>query len=131
MKCALPEGSGTILVADDDASIREVTGKLLELAGYTVLLAEDASSAVETLRENAGAVRLVLLDLCMPGGEGAETYDSLREVVPGIPILVMTGYPELETRQQLGEREVAALVEKPFQPLRLFQILHDILEGRP
>jgi len=131
MTSALPGGSGTILVADDDESIREVTGKLLELAGYTVLLAGDSPSTVETLREHASAVRLVMLDLCMPGGEVAETYDLLREIVPGIPILVMTGYPESETRRQLGGREVAALVEKPFQPLRLFQMLHDILEGRP
>jgi len=130
MTSALPGGSGTILVADDDKSIREVTGKLLEMAGYTVLLAGDSWSAVETLRENAAVVRLVLLDLCMPGGEGAETYDLLREIVPEIPILVMTGYPEAETRRQLGGREVAALIEKPFQPLVLFQILHDILENR-
>jgi len=127
MTTTLPGGSGTVLVADDDGSIREVTGKLLEMAGYTVLLAGDSWSAVETLRENAATVRVVLLDLCMPGGEGAETYDALREIAPEIPILVMTGFPESETRRQLGGREVAALIEKPFQPLRLFQILRDLL----
>lgn len=123
----LQGGSGTILVADDDAGIREVTGKLLEMAGYTVLLAADSPSTVETLRENATDVHLVLLDLTMPGGEGAQTYDALREIVPGIPILVMTGYPEPETRRQLGTRQVVALVEKPFQPAELFKILHDVL----
>ncbi len=123
----LQGGSGTLLVADDDAGIREVTGKLLEMAGYTVLLAEDSPSTVKTLRENAAAVRLVLLDLTMPGGEGARTYDSLREIVPEIPILVMTGYPEPETRRQLGTREVVALIEKPFQPPELFKILRNVL----
>jgi two-component system cell cycle sensor histidine kinase/response regulator CckA len=123
----LGRGSGTILVADDDAAILEVTGKLLELAGYTVLLAEDSESVVETLRENADVVRVVILDLTMPGAEGGQNVDYLRKVVPDIPIIVMTGYPEPQTRQKLGTREVAAFLEKPFQPPELFKLLQTLL----
>ena len=77
------QGSGTILVADDDVGILEVTGKLLELAGYTVLLAENSPVAVETLRENAGIVRLVILDLTMPGAKAARPTTPCARSSPG------------------------------------------------
>ena len=114
----LPKGSGTILVADDDQDIQDLTQRILRFAGYTALPAMDGPSAVETLRRHP-EVRLVLLDLNMPGARGVETVESLRQVRQGVPILVMSGYTEPETRERLGSQEVDGLLEKPFQPPEL------------
>lgn len=123
----LPQGSGTILVADDDAEVRDLTGRILKLAGYTALEAVDAPSTVETLRAHP-EVRLVLLDLNMPGAPSCgQTVGKLRQIRDEIPILVMTGYPESETRSQLGGQQVEGLLEKPFQPPELIARIRDAL----
>ena len=127
---SLPRGSGTILVADDDAEVRELTGRILKLAGYTPVEAYDAPSTIEALGEHA-EVRLVLLDLNMPGGPScARTVEKLREIRPEIPIFVMTGFPESETRYQLAEVRIDRLLEKPFQPPELIGWIREAL-GEP
>ncbi len=123
----LPQGSGTILVADDDAEVRDLTGRILKLAGYEPLEAADAPSTVDSLRDHA-EVRLVLLDLRMPGAPSCgQTVGKLRALRAEVPILVMTGYPESETRSQLGGQQVEGLLEKPFQPPELIARIREAL----
>lgn len=123
----LPQGSGTILVADDDAEVRDLTGRILKLAGYTPLEAADAPAAVEAVRRHA-EIRLVLLDLSMPGAASCgRTVARLRELRGDLPVLVMTGFPERDTRAQLAGQEVEGLLEKPFQPPELIAFIRRAL----
>lgn len=116
---SLPRGTGTVLVADDDAEVRDLTGRILKMAGYTPLEAADAPSTIERLRTHP-EIALVLLDLRMPGSPSCgETVGKLRRIRPGIPILVMTGFPERDTREDLGEAVINDLLEKPFRPPEL------------
>jgi len=127
----LPQGpGGTILVADDHREVRDLTGKVLEMTGYRVLLAENARETVEVFSRHAAEIDLVLLDLTMPGGTAAETLDRLRAVRPGVRVLVMTGYPEDETVAQLGGRQIAGRIEKPFKPADLALCIHEVIRGR-
>lgn len=115
----LPQGSGTILVADDDAEIRDLTGRILKMAGYAVVEAEDAPATVEALARHA-EVDFVLLDLKMPGvTHCGMTVKRLRELRPDVPIYLMTGFSERETQLQLQGQKVDGLFEKPFQPPQL------------
>ncbi len=114
----LPQGSGTLLVADDDAEVRNLTRRILKFGGYEPLLTEDFPSTIEAFRDHA-EVRLVLLDLTMPGGTCGQAVHALRQMRPDVPILVMTGHPEKETRERLGEERIDGLLEKPFQPPEL------------
>ena len=124
---SLPRGSGIILVADDDGEVRELTGRILKLAGYTPVEAHDAPSTVTALAEHDG-VRLVLLDLNMPGSASCgKTVLKLREIRPEVPIFVMTGFPESETRHQLAGVKVDRLLEKPFQPPELVGWIREAL----
>lgn len=115
----LPQGSGTILVADDDREIRDLTRRILQMAGFDVVEAEDAPSTIEALEQHA-EVDFVLLDLQMPGAQSCgQTVKRLRELRPDVPIYLMTGFPESETRKQLGNQQVDGRFEKPFQPPEL------------
>ena len=124
---SLPRGSGTILVADDDDEVRNLTGRVLKLAGYTPVGAYDAPSTIAALGEH-DEIRLVLLDLNMPGSPSCgRTVEQLREIRPEIPIFVMTGFPKSETRQELAGVTVDRLLEKPFQPPELIGWIREAL----
>jgi CheY-like chemotaxis protein len=123
----LPRGSGTILVADDDAEVRDLTGRILKLAGYTVVMAADAPSTLERLAEHP-EIRLVLLDLNMPGSPSCgRTLEKLRTMRSDVPVFVMTGLPENESSAALGGQPIARFLEKPFQPPELIQWIREAL----
>jgi PAS domain S-box-containing protein len=113
------EGAGTILVADDEEGVRSVVASVLEDAGYAVELASDGGQAVERLRELGDRIRLIILDLTMPTLDGAEAAAELRRIRPDIPIIVMSGYGDIEVMQQFGQAGVDDFLPKPFTPDQL------------
>jgi two-component system cell cycle sensor histidine kinase/response regulator CckA len=120
-------GAGTILVADDEEGVRSLVLSVLESAGYTVELAHDGPEAIERLRHLRDGVRLILLDLTMPILGGAETATELRRIQPEVPIVVMSGYGDIEVMQQFGEVTIDDFLPKPFTPDQLAGKIKDIL----
>ena len=117
--------SGAILVVDDDAAVREGVRTLLESAGYTVATASDGAEAIEKLR--AEAVRLVLLDLAMPGVDGWQ-FLARRESeagFPRVPVVLLSGL--LFLRDAPG---VADFIRKPIDSDRLLDCVHRLC-GEP
>lgn len=84
-------GRGTILVVDDDPTLRRVAGKLLEKLGYRVLEAPSGEGALEIYAQNRGNIDLVLLDILMPGLNGLQTMERLRTLDPQVRILLVSG----------------------------------------
>jgi len=120
-------GAGTILVADDEEGVRSLIASVLESAGYTVEAVGDGSEAVERLRSLGERVRLVILDLTMPVLDGAEAAGELRRVRPGIPIIAMSGYGDIEMMQHFSEAAVDDFLPKPFSPDQLTAKVRDAL----
>jgi DNA-binding response OmpR family regulator len=111
------QGSGTVIVVDDEPMVRALARRALEAYGYTVLEAEDGGEALRVLRTEEGAgVALVLADLVMPVMGGRELGIRLRESHPGLPILFMSAH----TGDELARRRLLApgiwLLQKPFTP---------------
>jgi two-component system cell cycle sensor histidine kinase/response regulator CckA len=121
------QGSGTILVADDEEGLRSLVKNVLEEAGYTVELAENGAQAVQQLQRLGDEVRLVLLDLTMPMLSGAETATELRRLQPEIPIIAMSGYGDIEVMQRFSESGVSDFLPKPFTPDELAAKVRDVL----
>jgi len=94
---ALPEtaasgrGKETVLFADDEELIRELGRQVMEMHGYTVLLAEDGMRAIELFRSNREAIDLVVLDLTMPQRSGMEVLRAIRNIDPGARIILSSG----------------------------------------
>ncbi|MDR3555778.1 MAG: ATP-binding protein [Syntrophobacteraceae bacterium] len=88
------ELGGYVLVVDDEGAMRTMAAKMLGRLGCRVLTAADGLEAVETFKERKYEIRLVLLDLTMPGVSGRETLAGLRALVPGIPVILTSGYDE-------------------------------------
>jgi two-component system, cell cycle sensor histidine kinase and response regulator CckA len=121
------QGVGTVLVADDEEGVRSLVTSVLEEAGYTVELAKDGGEAVQRLQSLGDRVRLVLLDLTMPILGGAEAATELRRLQPGIPIVAMSGYGDIEVMQRFSEAGVDDFLPKPFTPDQLAAKVRDVL----
>ncbi len=96
-----------ILVVDDQESVCEGIQGMLEAAGYAALTALSGRTGVALLRQHAGAIRAVLLDLRLPGENASSVYDELRRLRPDLPVILMTGTPEAMARAELGRSGLA------------------------
>ncbi|MDZ7669050.1 MAG: PAS domain S-box protein [Gammaproteobacteria bacterium] len=118
-------GGGTILVAEDEAGIRELMTHTLQRAGYHVVSATDG---VDAMRCAAGLDRVDLLvtDVVMPRMGGLELRDRLARCVPGLPVLFVSGYAPMESgaeNLQAGDE----LLAKPFRPGALLKKVAELL----
>ena len=119
-------GSGLILVIDDEQMIRTFSRAALESYGYEVLLAGDGSEGIRLFREHANKVKIVLLDIGMPGMNGYETLRRLREIQRDTPVLICSGFGELETEQHLKDDEdVAGFLPKPYTAKQLAEAVKE------
>jgi signal transduction histidine kinase len=107
----------TILVAEDEPSVRRLTRTALERAGHRVIEALDGDDAVERYAAHSSEIDLALLDLSMPLRNGLDALEAMREIVPGLRAIVMSGHPDRE-RSRRWPADVAVL-PKPFGPRAL------------
>ena len=122
-------GVGTVLVVDDDPSVRALAESVLQEAGYVVELAENGLHAVERLRHLGDAVSLILLDLTMPQLGGAEAALELRRIHPNVPIVAMSGYGDVEVMERFSGTAVDDFLPKPFGPEQLAAKVRDVLSS--
>lgn len=106
--------AGTVLVVDDDIRVRAVAFTALERAGHHVLEAANPAAALAAVHAHRGAVDLVLTDVVMAGGGGAEVIRSVRAAVPNIRVLVMSGYTDDEALRRGITQGEYPFIAKPF-----------------
>jgi PAS domain S-box-containing protein len=122
-------GTGTILVVDDDESVRTVAKRILERTGFRVLVAADGVEGVTMFRAYRGEIRAVLLDVTMPRMGGEEAFRQLRQIAPDVRVLLSSGYSEHEATSRFAGKGLAGFVEKPFTPPELVEHLRAVLEA--
>lgn len=122
-------GSETILVAEDDASVRELARQTLERAGYTVLAAADGSIALALFKQHADQVNLLLLDVVMPELGGREVYDQVHAEYPELPALFASGYSENAIHTNFVLQEGMKLIRKPYNTTELLRAIRTALDN--
>ena len=122
-------GIGTVLLVDDEESVRKVVRKMLEKAGFDVLTARDGLEAVQIYVEKGNDIRMVLLDLTMPQMDGEETLGEIRRIRPEARVVMASGYTEQEVLQRFRGRGISGFVHKPFKFTPLMAVLQKALEG--
>ena len=106
--------SGTVLVVDDEASLRKVLENAIKRLGFKVLVAQDGVEALELFRLYRSEIRLVLCDLTMPRMDGWQTLAELRRVAPGFPVILCSGYNEAHVMQGNHPEWPQAFLCKPY-----------------
>ena len=125
-------GNGRILVIDDEPSVRTVVRMTLEKAGYDVLEAEDGEQAIEAINtgENRLVVDAVICDIRMPKINGIEAIDYFQREYPHVPLVILTGYPEIEMAVSFLRKGVADYLVKPVDAERLKDAVEKAMERR-
>ena len=120
--------AGTVLVADDEASVRGFAGRLLRRMGFDVLTASDGREAVEVFQREAPNIRFVLLDMTMPHLGGHEVLRIIRKIRPEIRVILSSGYNEQEATHSLADDTISGFLQKPYKPEQFMEMVARILQ---
>ncbi len=117
-----------VLIVDDDEHVRGLAARMLEQAGYTVLLAGAEAAGVEIYRARVGQVGCVLLDLMMPGQSGEQALRALHQLDPNVHVVLMSEYDEHETAERMADLGAVGFLHKPFTVESLRAVVELALE---
>ena len=121
-------GNETVLVAEDDASIRQFADSILRKFGYDVIFANDGADAVEKFKANSEKIDIIVMDMIMPIKSGKEAYEEIRKLRPDVKVLFMSGYsPDLLHTKGILYNADEILI-KPLHPLDLVRKLRSMLD---
>jgi len=125
------ERLGRVLVVDDEESIRRIAVRSLTKAGFEVVEAENGERAIAALNagDNPLMVDAILCDIQMPKINGHEAIAYFRAQYPGVPIVVLTGYPEVDRAVSLMRAGVMDYLVKPISRDDLVKVVAKAVEG--
>jgi PAS domain S-box-containing protein len=123
-------GAGAILLAEDDDLFRGLLQQVLAAQGYQVLAAENPAAALELAAAYGKAIQLLLSDMVMPGGTGADLAGKLRGLYPAMKVILMSGYTDDALASREADLTVAdAFLEKPFATRDLLRQVRELLDA--
>jgi CheY-like chemotaxis protein len=120
-------GTGTVLLVDDDHTIREMGRQMIEMIGFTTLTAGDGREALDAYREGGSAIDVVLLDLTMPCMDGVEALRELRLIDPEVRVVISSGYTENDIASRFAGMAPSAFIQKPYTLNGLRECLRNVL----
>jgi DNA-binding NtrC family response regulator len=125
-----PEGGvETILVVDDEESLRLMVGRILSRAGYTVLTARDGEEALDLFIRGPRKISLVILDLVMPKMGGQQCLEELLRIDPKAKILISTGVsPGDEQTKLVIDSRFSGFIHKPYDNTKLLSVVRTLLD---
>jgi CheY-like chemotaxis protein len=127
---ALPSGSETLLLVEDEGGVRALSRHVLQGCGYAVLEACDGNEAVRIAEQHEGQIDLLVTDVVMPGISGREVAERIAQQLPHLKILFLSGYTDdAVVRHGILESNVAFL-QKPFSPMTLAAKVREVLNGK-
>lgn len=122
------QGTGTVLVVDDEEAVRDTVRDLMETSGFTVLTAANGREAVELFGHESAQIALVLLDMTMPYLDGEETLHELRRIRNDVRIILISGYSEQTVTKRFVDKGLAQFIQKPFGFDDLLSVVRKTLE---
>ncbi|GFO69191.1 hypothetical protein GMLC_27700 [Geomonas limicola] len=123
------QGRGTVLLVDDEETIRKLGREMLMALGFQVLTACDGQEALRVYAENRETIVCVLLDLTMPTLDGEQTFQELRRIDPGVRVVISSGYHEQEVAQKFQGQGLAGVIQKPYKVTEMSRKLSEVLAG--
>jgi CheY-like chemotaxis protein len=117
---------GTILLVEDEKTLRTMGSTLLETMGFSVLTAQHGCEALDICREHLNEIDVILLDLIMPVMGGLETYRALRSIAPALPIIICSGYGVELVDDVIKNDRHAGFMHKPYKPEELRRVIMEM-----
>ncbi len=119
------QAKATILIVDDEETIREIFKEALEELGHRVMVAENGYKGLELVKQ--WDFDLVFLDLKMPDMDGAELFHQINTIKPKLPVTIITGYPESEIMARALAQGPFGVMKKPFSASEIVMAVNNFL----
>jgi DNA-binding response OmpR family regulator len=116
----------TVLIVDDDPTQRRLLQAVLEKQGHHAQCAEDGEAGLAAAKR--GGIDVVMLDMVMPGMDGAATFHALRDIDPELPVLLTTGFTQDNRCEKLLEAGAKGVIHKPYKSQELLRRVREILD---
>jgi two-component system, cell cycle sensor histidine kinase and response regulator CckA len=123
-------GTETILLVDDELSVLDVVGGMLNYLGYTVRTAADGQTAIETLQKDQENIDLIILDMVMPGMGGGEAFERFKRINPNVKVLLCSGYAANGQAAGIIKCGCLGFIQKPFTINKLSQKLNQVFQRK-
>jgi len=127
----LPQGTETVLLAEDEASLRQLMARVLRMQGYTVLEAADGNEALNLAQANGPNIQLLVTDVIMPGLSGKMLAEWLSQVNPRVKVLFISGYINNAAVRGAMSQPGTFFLQKPFNPQDLARKVRQALDASP
>jgi len=122
------EWSGSVLLVEDEEALRIAACKMLSSKGLSVIQAGDGSTAIDLIRTQED-LRLILLDMTIPGASSREVIAEVQRVRPALKILLTSAYSQFESTRDLNAPQVSGFIRKPYSIIDLTQLISDTLRS--
>ncbi len=120
-------GKGTVLLIDDERTVRHVGKRMLEILGFSVLEAKNGREGLEVFQDQADTIDLVILDLTMPELDGEQTFREMKRIQPDVKVILSSGYNKLNATQNFVGLGLAGFIQKPYKIQDLSNILQKMI----
>jgi PAS domain S-box-containing protein len=118
-------GEGTVLLVDDEGTVRDIGSEMLKELGFEVITANDGREALDRYREHPG-IDLAILDLTMPHMDGEQCFRELRQLNPEVKVIMSSGFSVHEVTQKFAGKGLAGFIQKPYNMSALKQAIQNI-----
>lgn len=122
-----PQGSGTILLIDDEELVQATASTILSKLGYRVITAENGKRGIELYKDHREEINLVILDMIMPVMGGKETFMNIHSFDPSLPVIISSGFSREEDQEALSRLGVSGYLRKPFHRVELAEMISKLL----
>ncbi len=123
------EGTETILLVDDEELIIDVGKSILEKLGYRAIAARSGPEAIQEITDMGNEIDLVLMDMIMPGMDGGNCFDLIRQIEPDIPIILSSGYALTGQAEKIMHKGCNGFIQKPYNISELSQKIRKVLDA--
>jgi PAS domain S-box-containing protein len=124
----IPGGTETILVVEDEETLRNLICLVLEGKGYRVLQASDGEEGLQQFTEHQHEIALVLSDLGLPKMSGEDLLNTIRELKPEAKIILASGYAEPGIKSELLKSGAKEIIQKPYDPVEVLKKIREVLD---
>jgi PAS domain S-box-containing protein len=125
---AIPKGTETILLVEDEEMLLEFTRSLIESYGYTTIVATDGVEAVERFRSNYANIALVLSDMGLPKLGGLEALIEMKKIDPRVKAILASGYLDPQVRAEMLRVDAKDFLQKPYDPKELLKTIRSVID---
>jgi len=122
------KGEGTILIVDDEESVRKMTDDMLVSLGYQVYSAKNGQEAIQIFEKSKNEIDLVLLDMIMPDMDGKKTFNKLKKIKPDVKVLLSSGFSKEGKAEEIIKDGVKGFIQKPYKMIELSNAIFNLIK---